>query len=116
MSNKFYSVDAFMGQVAHRLCDHLGSPVDLLCALVFHDTDRQHFLDRAWASADATLFLAELLVLCIPLRRISSRFELLDSLAISRRLLTAQRAAARQTRCQCPPSRREYSRTTASVP
>lgn len=112
----FYSMDAFMGQVTHHLCDHLGSPVNLLCAVVFHDTDRQHFLDPAWASADATLFLAELLVLCVPLRRISSRFELLDSLAISQHLLAAQRAAARQTRCQCPPSRCEHSRTTASVP
>jgi len=105
-----------MGQVSHRFCDYLGSPIDLLRPLVFHDTDGQHVLDRACASADVTFFLAELLVLCVPLRRISSRFELLDSLAVSQHLFAAQRAAARQTGCQRSPSRCEYDRTTTSVP
>ena len=51
-----------------------------------------------WSNSDLPL-LAELLVLCVPLRCISSRFELLDSLAVSQYLFTAQRTAARQTRC-----------------
>lgn len=77
------SVDAFVGQVAYHLCDYLGSPLDLLCTLVFHDTDGQPCLNRACTSADVALFLAQLLVLCMPLCRVCSRFELLDSLAIS---------------------------------
>lgn len=40
------SMDTFVDQVACHLHDHLRSSVDLLRALVLHDTDGQHDLSR----------------------------------------------------------------------
>ena len=85
---------AFLGQVARRLCNHLRSTADLLLTLVFDDIDSQYFRDRVLADSDI-LFVAQLLVLCVPLRCIRSRSELLDSLAIPQHLLTTQRTTAR---------------------
>lgn len=50
-------MDSLMGASTRWVCDHHRAPVDLLCPLVFDDTDGKHIALPVHRSTDAVAYL-----------------------------------------------------------